>query len=117
MDIDLNGKFGTLNLDQLASPDMVVMIVAWVYLVTNIGRVFFYLPQIQAAMRCGNGAMAVSKLTWGSFALSHLAAMVYGSVILHDTLFTAVSLLNFLCAFIIFLLVLIKQIKHKQNHS
>ncbi|MGP1676427.1 MAG: hypothetical protein ACTS6J_04635 [Burkholderiales bacterium] len=57
---------------------------SWIFLVTNLGRIFAYLPQIRAALHCRNGAKSISRLTWGYFAISHATVSIYGFLVLHD---------------------------------
>lgn len=71
--------------------------IAWIYLVTNAGRVITYVPQILAVLRATDGARAVSLLTWSSWVVSHAAAILYGVLVIGDTFFTAVSAINFAC--------------------
>jgi len=74
-----------------------VSAIAWCYLVTNLGRIVTYVPQIVAVWRCTEGARAISLLTWTSWVVSHAAAVLYGAVVMVDTLFVVVSLVNLLC--------------------
>jgi len=67
---------------------------SWIFLVTNIGRMFAYLPQIRAALSCGNGAKSISRFTWGYFALSHATVSTYGFFVLHDASMGAIFLGN-----------------------
>jgi len=64
-----------------------------VFLVTNLGRIFAYLPQIQAALSCSNGA-SISRFTWGYFALSHATVSIYGFFVLRDVSMGAIFLGN-----------------------
>lgn len=70
--------------------------VTWLYLATNALRVFSYLPQIHAVWRCSDGARAVSLLTWGSWVVSHVFAVLYGVLVVHDLPFVLISLINLL---------------------
>jgi uncharacterized protein with PQ loop repeat len=71
-----------------------VSIFSWIFLVTNVGRVFAYLPQIRAALACRNGAKSISRFTWGYFALSHATVSIYGFFVLQDISMGAVFLGN-----------------------
>jgi uncharacterized protein with PQ loop repeat len=76
-----------------------VDVVTWIFVATNACRLFAYLPQVLAALRCQNGAAAVSRITWGYFALAHLTGHVYSLLVLHDVKMALVLLGNFLaCA-------------------
>jgi hypothetical protein len=70
--------------------------IAWAYLVTNAVRVFTYLPQIAAVWRCSDGALSISLLTWGSWVLSHVTAVLYGTLVVVDGFFVVISLVNLL---------------------
>jgi hypothetical protein len=78
----------------VAPPLQILSAIAWIYLVTNAVRVVTYLPQIMAVWRCRDGAQAISLLTWGSWVLSHVTGVVYGAVVIHDTFFIVISLIN-----------------------
>lgn len=67
---------------------------SWIFLVTNLGRIFAYLPQIRAACHCRNGAKSISRFTWGYFALSHATVSIYGFFVLHDASMGAIFLGN-----------------------
>jgi uncharacterized protein with PQ loop repeat len=71
-----------------------VNLFSWIFLVTNVGRVFAYLPQIRAALACRNGAKSISRFTWAYFALSHATVSIYGFFVLHDLSMGAVFLGN-----------------------
>ena len=71
-----------------------VSLFSWIFLVTNIGRVFAYVPQIRAALACRNGAESISRFTWGYFALSHASVSIYGFFVLHDISMGAIFLGN-----------------------
>ncbi|MEP6964061.1 MAG: hypothetical protein ABI845_01120 [Polaromonas sp.] len=65
----------------------------------NATRIISYLPQIIAVWRCTDGALSVSLLTWGSWVLSHVAAMFYGVLVIPDLPFVLIPLINLLgCA-------------------
>lgn len=70
--------------------------IGWFYLVTNAARVFAYVPQIAAIWRCHDGAWAISLLTWGLWTVSHVAALLYGALLMHDLYFVAISIVNLL---------------------
>lgn len=57
---------------------------SWIFMATNIGRVFAYGPQIRAAMVCPHGAQSISRFTWSFFALSHATVSAYGFIVLKD---------------------------------
>ena len=86
-----------MDLDQLTDPHLFAAAVGWLYFCTNGARVFTYLPQILAVWRCHDGAQSISLLTWSSWVVSHLAAILYASIVIHDAFFTGVSAINFVC--------------------
>jgi hypothetical protein len=71
--------------------------VAWLYVITNSVRVFFYAPQIRAVLKAGDGARAVSIVTWGFWTFAHLTAMLYGWFVLDDSAFFAIFAGNLAC--------------------
>ena len=68
--------------------------IAWFYLASNSIRIVTYMPQIIAVWRCTDGARAISLLAWGSWALSHLSGVIYGVLVLHDTFFVVITVIN-----------------------
>lgn len=68
--------------------------IAWAYLITNIGRIVTFVPQIMAVLHCIDGARAVSLLTWGSWVVANLTALLYGVLILGDGFFLAITCIN-----------------------
>jgi hypothetical protein len=76
----------------LAESDLAV--IGWLYLLTNATRVVNYIPQIVAVWRCTDGALSMSLLTRGSWVLSNLTAKVYDALVVRDTFFVFISLVN-----------------------
>ena len=74
--------------------DPMAMAIGWFYLVTNSVRILTYIPQIIAVWRCRDGARAISLLTWGSWTVSNIAAVLYGMLVVNDTFFIAISTIN-----------------------
>ncbi len=75
--------------------------IGWLYLITNAARVFAYAPQIVAVWRCHDGALAISLFTWSMWTISHVAALLYGALLMHDMYFVLISTVNVLgCALI-----------------
>ena len=66
----------------------------FIYLLTNLVRVFTYLPQIVVVWRCTDGARSVSLLTWGSWVLSNVSAVMYGLLVIRDQPFVVISAIN-----------------------
>ena len=64
------------------------------FLLTNIGRIFAYIPQIRAALACKNGAKSISRFTWSYFAVSHATVSIYGFFVLGDAAMGAIFLGN-----------------------
>lgn len=79
----------------LASEPLLAAI-AWSYTAINSTRIVTYVPQIVAARRCTDGARAISLLTWGSWAVSHFSGTAYGTLVLHDAFFVAITTINLL---------------------
>lgn len=71
-------------------------LVAWAYLATNSARILTYVPQLVAAWRCTDGARALSLWTWGSWMVSHVTALAYGTLVLADAFFVVITLINLL---------------------
>src|SRR5262252_10986776 len=72
--------------------------VAWVYVITNSLRVFFYAPQIRAVLKAEDGAQALSITTWSFWTFAHLTATLYGWFVIHDSAFCAIFASNLACA-------------------
>jgi len=88
-------------------------LVSWLFVVTNTFRLFAYLPQIMAALKCPNGAGAISRVTWSYFALAHLTGHFYSRLVLHDPKMSAVLLGNFLACSSLVAIVTWKKIRHR----
>ncbi|VWX61572.1 conserved membrane hypothetical protein [Burkholderiales bacterium 8X] len=71
--------------------------IAWLYVITNAARLVTYIPQIVVVWRCRDGARSVSLLTWGSWVVANLSATLYGALVVRDTFFTAISIINLVC--------------------
>lgn len=69
-------------------------VIAWSYLLINATRVLTYVPQVLAVWRCNHGARSVSLLTWTSWTLSHVSAVLYGTLVVADGFFVLISLVN-----------------------
>jgi len=65
-------------------------LITWTFVTVNASRTLAYLPQIFAALRCSDGARAISALTWGYFALAHFTGAIYSLGVVHDTSLAAV---------------------------
>jgi tryptophan-rich sensory protein len=92
-------------------------VVTFVFVTTNACRLFAYLPQILAALRCRNGASAVSRVTWSYFAVAHLTGHVYSTVVLHDPRMASVLLGNFLACTALVAIVTWKKARHRAATS
>src|SRR5215470_9056830 len=71
--------------------------VAWLYVVTNSLRVFFYAPQIRAVLKSEDGAQALSIATWSFWTFANLTATLYGWFVIHDGAFCAIFAGNLAC--------------------
>jgi uncharacterized protein with PQ loop repeat len=87
-----------------------IEIVSWAYMLTNSARVLAYFPQIVSAWQCPpENARALSKATWGMFAVSHCTTTLYGWLVMQDAQFSAISLANFICTAVTFAVICRKQ--------
>ena len=68
--------------------------IVWFYVISNALRAFTYIPQILAVWRSQDGARALSLLTWSSWLVANVAAVIYG-VWVHDAFLVFISLINF----------------------
>jgi hypothetical protein len=96
--------------------DNLVEIFSWIFILTNFGRIFAYFPQIRAALTCGNGAKALSRFTWGYFALSHVTVSIYGFFVLHDIAMGVIFLANCIACAAIVAIVTWKQ-RNRTSHN
>jgi len=67
------------------------------FLLTNIGRVLAYLPQIRAIMRDKGRAAAVSCSTWSLFFVSNLSSALYAGLLNADPAMTFAFAANTAC--------------------
>lgn len=82
-----------LALRAVAPADVALLL----FTATNSVRVFAYLPQIRSVARDRHGATAVSLVTWGMFAVSHLSTMAYGLWVVADGRMVLIFGANALC--------------------
>jgi uncharacterized protein with PQ loop repeat len=80
-----------------------------IYLVVNVLRVVFYVPQILAVHRCSQQGAGNSLVTWGYFALSHWTAVAYFCGSQNDPLALVISLANALAVTLLTVVLLAKQ--------
>ena len=85
----------------------------WIFVTTNALRLFAYLPQIHAALRCQNGASAISRATWSYFAVAHLSGHFYSLIVLHDAKMASVLLGNFLACTALVGIVTWKKVRYR----
>jgi NAD/NADP transhydrogenase beta subunit len=90
-----------------------VEIVTWLFVATNACRMLAYFPQIVAALKCQNGATAVSRATWSYFALAHLTGVFYSRLVLHDSKMATVLLGNFVACVTLVSIVSWKKARHR----
>lgn len=84
-----------LNILQAATPERSLpWLLTWLYLLTNAARVVTYLPQIHAVRTSTDGARAISLLTWGSWTVSHVAALAYALAVVNDVALAVISGIN-----------------------
>ncbi len=70
--------------------------IAWMYLLTNAARIVTYVPQVLAVWRCSDGARSIALLTWGTWTLSHVAAILYGTLVIFDLPMVFIAAINLL---------------------
>lgn len=81
----------------------------------NSVRILAYIPQILKASRDGNGATAISCLTWVLFLASHLTTILYAVVCLGDVLMALIFTGNSLACIAIVAVTLSKQRAHRRG--
>lgn len=84
-------------------------LVIWLFVTVNAGRAVAYVPQIWSALRCRNGAIAVSLVTWSYFALAHLCGAIYSLRIVQDEKLASVFFGNFLACGVLLVVVGIRR--------
>jgi hypothetical protein len=84
--------------------------VAWLYVITNSVRVFFYAPQIRAVLKAEDGAQALSLATWSFWTFAHLTTALYGWFVVHDSAFCAIFAGNLACTAAVTLIVAKKRL-------
>ncbi len=94
-----------------------IEVISWLFVVTNAFRLLAYLPQIRAALKCPNGASAISRTTWSYFALAHLTGHFYSRLVLHDPKMAMVLLGNFLACSTLVGIVTWKKVRHRAVHG
>ena len=83
----------------------------------NSVRIVAYVPQILKASRDGNGASAISCLTWGLFLASHVTTILYAVVCLGDLLMAAIFMGNAFACIAIVAVTLSRRRAHRSNHN
>lgn len=83
----------------------------------NSVRIVAYIPQILKASRDGNGASAISCLTWGLFLASHLTTILYAVVCLGDLLMAAIFMGNAFACIAIVSVTLSRRRAHRRKHN
>jgi hypothetical protein len=62
----------------------IVTLITWLYMGANTGRLVAYLPQMWKALKCTDGAVSISIITWLYFTFSFGAGTLYSKYILKD---------------------------------
>jgi uncharacterized protein with PQ loop repeat len=88
---------------------MLEQIVIGAYATVNSLRVFSYLPQIASVTRARGRAEAISLLTWTLWTISNITTAIYGALIVHDELLTAIFAANAGCCVAVIAVVLWKR--------
>ena len=91
--------------------------VAWLYVITNSLRVFFYAPQIRAVLKAEDGARAVSIATWGFWTFANLTATLYGCFVIHDSAFCAIFAGNLACTAAVTLIAIRKRLGARASRN
>ena len=87
------------------------------FAVSNVVRVFAYLPQIVRIARDLGDARAVSCATWSLLAVSHLATVAYALAVVGDLTMAAIFTLNmFACLAILGLTILKRYRRRERSH-
>lgn len=86
-----------------------------VFAFVNSVRIIAYVPQILKASRDGNGASAISCLTWGLFFASHLTTIMYAVVCLGDLVMAAIFIGNAFACLAIIAVTLLKRRGHRDK--
>jgi hypothetical protein len=69
-------------------------LIVWLYVITNATRAVTYIPQIVVVWRCTDGARSVSLLTWGSWVLANVSAVLYAWCVIGDLPLVLISAVN-----------------------
>ena len=88
--------------------------IAWLYVVTNSFRIFFYVPQIRAVLKAQDGALAVSITTWSFWMFAHLTAILYGWLVIQDSAFCAIFAGNLACTAAVTLIAVRKRLDSRR---
>ncbi len=84
----------------------------------NVLRLLAYGPQIRALMTDRTGASAVSAVTWGVFAASHLSTVLYALLALDDLVVALVFSANTVgCSIIVVLTLRARRAAHRSDLS
>jgi uncharacterized protein with PQ loop repeat len=84
----------TTNQEAVMTP---IELVAAFFAVSNSARVLAYVPQIVRIVRDGEGARAVSWLTWVSFSVANFSSLLYAIIVVVDWHMAAVFAANTTC--------------------
>ena len=88
-------------------------LITWCFVAANLGRVLAYLPQIISALQCKNGAISISRITWGYFAVAHTTGALYANYVVQDQKMALVFFGNFLTCFVLVAIVTVKRLRNK----
>lgn len=69
-------------------------VVTAIYATFSTVRILFYVPQLLAVSRERSPAHAISIISWTFWSISHAATAVYGLIVTHDTLLSAMMWSN-----------------------
>jgi hypothetical protein len=92
-------------------------LVVWLYVITNATRAVTYIPQIVVVWRCNDGARSVSLLTWGSWVLANVSAVLYAYCVVGDLPLVLISVVNLLGCAAVTGLALHRRVRWKQSQE
>ena len=94
-----------------------LVLTAWlaIFAFVNSIRIVAYLPQILRAFNDGNGASAISCLTWVLFFASHLTTIMYAVVCLGDLVMAVIFAGNAFACLVIVTVTLFKRRAHSRK--
>ncbi|QWV91995.1 hypothetical protein KP004_12245 [Geomonas oryzisoli] len=87
------------------------------YAANGFVAVLLYLPQITRAWSDRNHALSLSPVTFGGWCIGSFITALYASLLVHDHIFTAVSIGNTVGSGALFLIVVASRIASRRDSS